>query len=109
MALDARRFRPNLVIESGPTADPFPENRWVGRELTVGAVRFRLTDPTPRCIVPTLPHGDLPADPGLLRRIASRNTVEIPALGLAAMPSLGVYATVVTPGKVAIGDTVSVV
>lgn len=108
VALDARRFRPNLVIDSGPNQDPFAENGWVGSELIVGRVRLRVTDPTPRCVVPTLAHGDLPPDPGLLHRIAVRNTVGLPALGLAALPSLGVYATVVTPGIVSTGDTVRI-
>ena len=107
-ALDARRFRPNIVIASGPTGDPFPENGWVGHEVLVGDVRLRVTDPTPRCVVPTLPHGDLPPNPGRLRRIAIRNTVAIPALGRTAMPSLGVYATVLTPGIVSTGDPVRV-
>ena len=106
LALDARRFRPNIVIDAGPTDDPFPENGWVGRELTIGTVRLRVSDPTPRCVVPTLSHGDLPPDPGLLRRIAVRNTVPVPGAGSAAMPSLGVYATVIAGGTVATGDPV---
>ena len=105
VALDARRFRPNLVIDAGPTDDPFPENGWVARDLTVGAVRLRVSDPRPRCVVPTLPHGDLPPDPGLLRRIAVRNTVPVPGAGSAAMPSLGVYATVIAGGTVATSDS----
>lgn len=109
IALDARRFRPNIVIDSGPGDDPFPENAWVGHDLLVGDLRLRVTDPTPRCVVPTLPHGDLPPDPGLLRRIAARNTVAIPALNMTTMPTLGVYASVVTPGTVSTGDNVRLV
>lgn len=107
--LDARRFRPNIVIDPLPGSDhPFPENGWVGRELSVGDVRLRVTDPAPRCVVPTLPHGDLPGDPGLLRRVAVRNTVAIPALGGMAVPSLGVYATVVRGGALERGAMVTV-
>ena len=108
IAIDARRFRPNIVIDSGPTDHPFPENVWVGHEILVGDARLRVTDPTPRCIVPTLPHGDLPPDPGLLRRVAVRNTVAIPALGRTTMPSLGAYATVLIPGIVSTGDPVRI-
>lgn len=107
VAGDARRFRPNIVIDAGSSGDPFPENSWVRRDLVIGSARLRVSDPTPRCVVPTLAHGNLPADSGLLHRIAVRSTVPIPALGMAAMPSLGVYATVVSPGIIATGDTIT--
>lgn len=109
IALDARRFRPNIVIDAEPGDDPFPENHWVGRDLVIGDVRLRVSAPTPRCVVPTLSHGTLSPDPGLLRRIAVRNTVAIPAAGGAAMPCLGVYATVVSPGVISAGDTVRLI
>ena len=54
-AFDVRRFRPNVVIASPEGARGFVENGWVGRELAIGSdVRLRISDPAPRCSVPTL-------------------------------------------------------
>ncbi|MGW4383406.1 MOSC domain-containing protein [Kitasatospora sp. NPDC004531] len=98
----AARYRPNLVVEDA--GEPFAENDWVGRELTVGPeLRLRLIAASPRCAVPTLAHGALPADPEALRRPARLNRVE-PLPGMAALPCLGVYAQVLTPGAVEVGD-----
>ena len=104
-----RRFRPNLVINP-PATGGFVENDWVGRTLLIGDdSRLRVTDPTPRCVIPTLPHGDLPRDPGILRTIAAHNRPPIPTLGDIAWPSVGVYATVEQGGIVREGDAVQVV
>ncbi|KDN82578.1 MOSC domain-containing protein [Kitasatospora cheerisanensis] len=98
----AVRYRPNLVLDVD--AEPFAENAWVGRELTVGReLRLRLIAASPRCAVPTLAHGPLPADPEALRRPARLNRVE-PLPGMSPLPCLGVYAQVLTPGTVELGD-----
>ncbi len=55
---DVRRFRPNVVVETTSAERGFVENAWVGRTVAVGdEVRLRITDPTPRCAIPTLGHG----------------------------------------------------
>ncbi|WP_405969228.1 MOSC domain-containing protein [Streptomyces sp. NBC_00988] len=66
---DARRFRPNLVVDtdSGPG---FPEDAWLGSRLRVGEALFRVVVPTPRCVIPTLGHDELPPDPGIMRAVA---------------------------------------
>ena len=101
---DARRFRPNLVLATdGPPG--LVENAWVGRALLIGdAVRLRITTPSPRCVVPTLPQGALPRDPAVLRAVAAHNRPALPALGGATLPSLGVYAVVERGGVVRRGD-----
>ncbi|MFJ5925272.1 MOSC domain-containing protein [Kitasatospora sp. NPDC092948] len=100
----AVRYRPNLVVDTD--GEPFEENAWVGRELTVGAeLRLCLIAASPRCAVPTLAHGGLPADPEALRRPARLNRVE-PLPGMGPLPCLGVYAQVLTPGAVEVGDRV---
>jgi len=106
-AVDLRRFRPNLVIAT-PDAEGFVENDWVGRTLLLGdGIRLRVTDPTPRCVIPTLPQGiNLPRDPSLLRTIAAHNRPPIPTLGGVNWPSIGVYATVEHGGTVRDGDEV---
>ncbi|RKE21735.1 MOSC domain-containing protein [Streptomyces sp. TLI_171] len=102
----AARYRPNLVLD-GDT-EPFAENGWVGRDLHIGPdLRLRLIAATPRCAVPTLAHGDFPADPEALRRPARLNRVR-PLAGMDPLPCLGVYAQILTPGTVEVGDRVTV-
>ncbi|GAA2781855.1 MOSC domain-containing protein [Kitasatospora paracochleata] len=103
-AAEAERYRPNLVLAGA--GEPFEENTWTGRELTVGPeVRLRVLLPTPRCAVPTLAHGGLPRDPDALRTPARHNRVE-PLPGLGPLPCVGAYAEVVTGGRIARGDRV---
>ncbi len=103
----ARRFRPNLVVAPAGGADGFVENGWVGRTLLVGdGVRLRVTDPSPRCVVTTLPQAGLPQDIGILRAVVAHNRPPIPALGGKALPSAGVYAVVERGGTVHHGDPV---
>ena len=58
----------------------------------------------PRCVMTTLPQGDLPRDRDILRTVARENRQEFAGLGRWAC--LGVYATVTQPGEVAVGDEV---
>jgi uncharacterized protein YcbX len=61
---DARRFRPNLVVETAEDQSGFIENDWVGRTVAIGDdVRLRVSDPTPRCSIPTLAQTGLPSCP----------------------------------------------
>jgi uncharacterized protein YcbX len=101
--VDARRFRPNLVIEA---PDGFAEDTWLGRTLAVGGARLRVIVETPRCVIPTLAHGELPADPPLLKAIAQAHSRVV--LGQ-AQPCAGAYALVEQPGRIAAGDAVEVV
>src|SRR5205823_8207649 len=102
------RFRPNLVLSSQSGEVGFVENAWVGRTVRVGEeVQLRVTDPCARCVMTTLAQEDLPNDPGILRTAAQNNRVLVPAFGQ-ALPSVGVYATVLRGGVVRRGDLVSV-
>ncbi|SCL28906.1 MOSC domain-containing protein [Micromonospora inyonensis] len=103
--VDALRYRPNLVLRTSDVPG-FAENGWVGRELRVGPeLVLRVVAPTPRCAVPTLAHGDLPAEPDALRVPARLNRVApVPHLG--PLPCVGAYAQVVRPGPVEVGDRV---
>ena len=66
---EVRRFRPNIVVEPPSGQQAFVENAWVGHTLALGEeVRLRITDPMPRCVMTTLPQGDLPRDLGILTR-----------------------------------------
>jgi MOSC domain-containing protein len=69
-----RRFRPNIVIEASSGAKGFVENEWIGHTLAIGdEVRLSITGPCGRCVMTTLPQGDLPKDPGILRTAAQQN------------------------------------
>jgi uncharacterized protein YcbX len=102
---DARRFRPNLVVDlhGGPG---FPEDAWQGARLRVGETLFQVRVPTPRCVIPTLGHDELPADPGIMRAVARHHRV--PVLDLGRLSCLGVYLDVLEAGTVRVGDTITV-
>ena len=102
---EVERYRPNIVIA---TAVPgFTENDWLGRDLRIGGeLTLRVIVRTPRCAIPTLEHGDLPRDTAALRVLADHNRVS-PAEPWAAQPCAGVYAQVVRPGRISLGDPVS--
>ncbi|MEU4116917.1 MOSC N-terminal beta barrel domain-containing protein [Kitasatospora sp. NPDC028055] len=104
VGVEAERYRPNLVLRT--EGEGFVENAWVGRELTVGeSLRLRIVAPTPRCAVPTLRHGPLPRRTEALRGPAERNRL-VPLAGMPALPCAGVYAQVLAPGAIRVGDPV---
>ena len=107
---ETRRFRPNIVVESRVARPDFVENAWVGRTLAIGdEVRLQITDPCPRCSIPTLAQGDLPGDPRILRTVAAHNRVRVPVLDGESLPSVGVYAFVIRGGTIHLGDAVRLV
>jgi len=96
---EVRRFRPNIVVATGPDAHGFVENDWIDRTAAIGdAVRLRVTGPCPRCVMITLQQIDLPKDAGILRTAAQRNQVNV-----------GVYADVIAGGTIRRGDSVTIV
>ncbi len=93
---EVRRFRPNLVIEPSSDETDFVENGWISRTIAIGdEVRMKITQPCSRCVMTTLPQGDLPKDPGILRTAAQHNNVHV-----------GVYASVLGGGSIRRGDEV---
>ena len=68
----ARRFRPNIVVNTSSGERSFIENAWVDHTLAIGdEVRLRVTSPCGRCVMTTLSQGDLPRDPEILRTARS--------------------------------------
>jgi uncharacterized protein YcbX len=95
---EIRRFRPNIVVSTASGEQGFVENEWIGRTVGIGAqVLLRITGPCPRCVMTTLPQGDLPKDPGILRAAAQHNHANV-----------GVYADVLAGGAIRRGDSVRV-
>ena len=82
------RFRPNIVVQTIGDMKGFVEDTWIGHTLAIGdEVRLGITGPCSRCVMTTLPQGDLPNDPDILRTVAKHNQVHV-----------GVYATVLQGG-----------
>jgi uncharacterized protein YcbX len=91
---DRRRLRTNLVLD---TAEPFEEEAWVGRKVAVGGVRLAVLERVERCRTIDL------AQDGV-----ATTTPWLKALGGGRELCVAVYADVVTPGAVAVGDEVVV-
>lgn len=91
--VDPRRVRPNLVVDTGDLAG-LVEDGWVGSRLQVGAVVLEVVARMPRCVMVNLPQVGLGA------------TRVLDVVGDLNDANLGVLATVVTPGRVRVGDDV---
>ena len=92
--IDVRRFRPNLVLETSATG--YPEQSWAGRKVRIGSCELQLTVPCPRCVMTTHGFADLPRDTSIMRTLVRECRHE-----------LGIYADVITPGKIRLGDTLT--
>ncbi|MFN0184173.1 MAG: MOSC domain-containing protein [Aquabacterium sp.] len=92
--LDIRRFRPNILVTADDDAD-FPEDAWVGHVLRIGGLRMRVDKRDGRCVVITIDPDTTERNPAILRAVAQDR-----------QGCLGVYATPVQPGRVALDDVV---
>lgn len=92
--LDVRRFRPNLLIETG-SGEPFAEDNWVGRSIRFGSdgPEISITLRDLRCAMINLDPDTAESDPIVLKSVARINEV-----------CAGVYATVTKTGTVAVGQ-----
>jgi uncharacterized protein YcbX len=98
--LDSRRFR--MLVELAGADRPHQEDEWLGREVRIGEAVVRVTKPDPRCVITT-------QDPDTGKRDFPTLHVIKAYRGLRDGHALdfGIYADVVTPGRVAVGDEVS--
>ena len=102
--VDVRRFRPSLVIETGDDSTSastpgHPEFDWRGRRATIGTATIQFDAPCPRCVMVTRQIDErIPPDRAVLRHIV-RDLDQ----------NLGVYATIVEPGVVTVGDRLTLV
>lgn len=97
--LDARRFRMNLELAG---CDPYEEDTWDGAAVRVGGAVLRFGRQVPRCVVTTLDPMTGRKDFPTLTEIARQRGRIRDEKGL----PFGVYARVMEPGTVAVGDTV---
>ena len=100
---DLRRFRPNVVIETamGPIgAEPFVEDRWVGRTLMFGegdncaAVKVYMKDE--RCVMVNLDPDTAEKDSEVMKTVVHLNE-----------NYAGVYGTVIRTGELRVGQVVT--
>ncbi len=91
-AWDVRRFRPNVLVRADADAT---ESEWVGRAVRIGGFAVKGEMPTIRCAMPMHAQPGVPRDPSVLRTIVRD-----------AAQCLGLYASVVRPGRVAVADLV---
>jgi uncharacterized protein len=89
---DVRRFRPNVVVTGVATLDGF-----VGERLRLGSVVVEVDKRTKRCAMPTMAQPGVVKDVGVLRTLARERDLR-----------LGVYAHVVTPGRLEVGAPITV-
>ncbi|MGK7861911.1 MOSC domain-containing protein [Falsiroseomonas sp. E2-1-a4] len=93
-ALDARRFRINILIESDA-----PETEWAGQMLEFGdGTRLLVNGPAPRCAMVTICPETAARDAGVLRTVAQH-------LG----GNFGMYAAAARLGMIRLGDPVRLV
>ena len=101
--LDLRRFRPNVVIETD-SAEPFEEDRWVGRTLMFGegnsaaapmaAVGITIRDE--RCVMVNFDPDTAERDSEVMKTVVRLNE-----------NFAGVYGTVVNAGELRVGQIVT--
>ncbi len=94
--LDLRRFRTNVhvVFDDAPA---YAEERWEGRELTIGAASFRLLHPCERCVIPTRDPDTQEKWAELLRWLARERRC-----------MFGINARPLHSSRIALGDSVGV-
>ena len=97
---DGRRFRMLLEVDG---LEALEEEQWRNRRVRVGEATLLVGDPTPRCAVPSTDPDTGRRDRNVTRELVDRReTVDGEAC-------LGVYAEVLRPGLVRVGDDVEAV
>ncbi|MCA1572578.1 MAG: MOSC domain-containing protein, partial [Chloroflexi bacterium] len=97
--VDGRRFR--MLIEVAG-ARPHQEDEWLGRDVRIGEVVVRVTKLDARCVI-TTQHPDTG-----LRDIPTLHVIRTyRGLRDGRHLDFGVYADVVTPGTLRVGDPIS--
>ena len=97
---DGRRFRMLLELD-GP--DALGEEQWTSRRVRVGEAVLLVGEPTPRCAVPSAS-----PDSGVRDRDVLRELIDLRG-AVGGEACLGVYAEVLEPGVVRVGDDLTLV
>ncbi|HVH93990.1 MAG TPA: MOSC domain-containing protein, partial [Nocardioidaceae bacterium] len=89
---DPRRFRANVVVSGLANLDDL-----VGGRLRLGSVVVEVDKRTKRCAMPTMPQPGIDKDVGVLRTLARDRDLR-----------LGVYAHVVSPGRLDVDAAITI-
>jgi len=96
--LDARRFRPNVLVRSRQST-PFQEDQWVGGALSFGegedAPAVAVTTRDLRCSMVNFDPVSASPSPGVMKAVVRAN-----------QNNAGVYGAVTRIGRLAVGQTV---
>jgi uncharacterized protein YcbX len=99
MQLDVRRFRPNVVVDTGAEGVLYPENEWVGWSLAFGdpstGARVSVTELDERCAMINIDPDDGHITPQILKAVVKQRD-----------NFTGVYTTPTRPGECAVGEVV---
>ena len=98
--VDARRFRMLIELEG---AQPHEEDRWIGHRIGLGDAILAVTEPDARCAITTQD-----PDTGIRDLDTLRTLIAYRGLRDGNYADLGVLADVERPGRVRLGDEVSV-
>ena len=97
---DLRRFRPNVVIETN-SAEPFEEDKWIGRTLIFGegnsGAAIGVTMKDERCVMVNLDPDTAEKDSEVMKAVVRLNKNHA-----------GVYGTVVRAGELRVGQVVTI-
>ncbi|WP_425840960.1 MOSC domain-containing protein [Streptomyces fractus] len=99
-AVDGRRFRMTLGFSGG---EPHAEDTWEGRTLRVGSAVLRVEGPVKRCGAVNRDPVDGSGGVRALSLIKGYRGLGRSTLGRGVL--FGVYADVLTPGRIRVGDT----
>ena len=91
---DQRRFRMNFVVDIGD--EPFAENAWAGKSVSIGGATIAVHEPDRRCNMITLHPDTGESTPAVLKQAGELNNA-----------CAGMYCSVLVEGRVALGDKLS--
>jgi uncharacterized protein len=94
--LDVERFRPNILVETA-NDEAFAEDGWVGCILHIGGLRMRVDKRDGRCAVITVDPLTSERNPAILRTVTQER-----------QGCVGVYGSIMQPGRIALNDEVVV-
>ncbi|PGR70384.1 MOSC domain-containing protein [Bacillus cereus] len=89
-----RRFRPNLIFSLHENS-PFAEDTWFGKHIRIGEVELKIVRHCERCMIITIDPNTLILEKTLLKTVVQKRNNHF-----------GVYASVIKPGKVNVGDSI---
>lgn len=89
---DPRRLRVNVVVG---TTEPFAEEEWQGQRIAIGEAELDVVERAPRCRMIDLDQDGAKADGRWLKPLAAERDM-----------FLAMYAAVVEPARIALGDEV---